>query len=222
MAVTPETSSHENATVALGGLVDAIGGVATAVLAICGLVNINPPIMIAAATIVFGVALLLQGSACVAAFTQIAQANGRAFEMEPGGNVAAVLLVGAAGIVLGILSLLRIDASAMIPSAIIAYGIAMILGSSLVPELHAMRHAAQVGFAGPRGSAARQLLVSQIATGSAVAQSLAGLAAIVLGILALAGLNHPALILVALLELGATLVITGGAMTTTILGAIQR
>lgn len=222
MTIAPETSGHETTTVALGGLVDAIGGMATAVLAICGLVNMNPPVMIAAATIVFGVALLLQGSACIAAFTQIAEANGRAFEMEPGGNVAAVLLIGAAGIVLGILSLLGIDAGAMIPAALIAFGIAMILGSSLVPDLHAMRHAGQAGVVGPRGFAGRQILVSQIATGSAVGQSLAGLAAIVLGILALAGLNHPALILVALLELGATLVVTGGAMTATILGAVQR
>ncbi|MEK4031826.1 hypothetical protein WOC76_01625 [Methylocystis sp. IM3] len=213
---------QENTTVALGGLVDAIGGLATAVLAICGLVNINPPVMVAAATIVFGVALLLQASACVAAFTQIATASGSSFAMEPGGNVAAVLLIGAAGIVLGILALLGIGAGSMLPAAVIAYGVAMILGSSLLPQLHAMRHTAQARVLGARGFAGSDILVSQIATGSAVGQSLAGLAAIVLGILVLAGLNHPALILVTLLELGATLVVTGGALTAMILGAIQR
>jgi len=221
MSVAPETPMYENTAVVLGGLVDAIGGLATAILAICGLVNLNPPAMIAAATIVFGVALLLQGSACVSAFTQIANASGRSFEMEPGGNVAAVLLIGASGIVLGILALLGIDAGVMIPAAMIAYGVAMIVGSSVLPQLHAMRHAAQ-GTLGPRGFAGREILVSQIAAGAVVGQSLAGLAAIVLGILVLAGLNHPALILVTLLELGATLVVTGGAMTATLVGAIRR
>jgi hypothetical protein len=222
MSVAPETPIRENTAVGLGGLVDAIGGIATAVLAICGLVNINPPAMVAAATIVFGVALLLQGSACMAAFVQIARASGRYVEMDPGGHVAAILLIGAAGIVLGVLALLGIDADVMNPAAVIAYGIALILGSSLIPQLHAMRHSVQPGLLGPRGFATSEILASQIATGSAVAQSLAGLGAIVLGILVLAGLDDPALILVALLELGATLVVAGGALTAMILGAIQR
>ncbi|MEK4035936.1 hypothetical protein WOC76_20115 [Methylocystis sp. IM3] len=219
MSIAPETPMRQNAPAAVGGLVDAIGGVATAILAICGLVNINPPVMIAAATIVFGVALLLQGGACMAEFTQAARTSGRVVDMEPGGNLAAILLVGAAGVVLGILSLLGIGANVMIPSAVIAFGVAMILGSSLLPQLHAMRQAAQPGL--QRRLAGSEIFVSQIASGSAVGQSLAGLAAIVLGILVLAGLNHPALILVALLELGATLVITGGALTAAILGAMQ-
>jgi hypothetical protein len=212
---------RQNAPAAFGGLVDAIGGVATAVLAICGLADINPPVMIAAATIIFGVALLLEGSACVAEFAQIARSDRDAIEMEPGGNVAAVLLIGAAGIVLGVLALVGFNAGLLVPSAVIAFGVAMVLGSSLVPQLHAMRHAAHPGLAESR-FAAREVLVSQIASGSSVAQSLAGLAAIVLGILALAGLNQPTLILVALLQLGVTLVVTGGALTATLFGAMQR
>ncbi len=206
---------HQSA-VAAGGLVDAIGGVATAVLAICGLVDINPPMMASIATIVFGVALLLQGSASVADLRQITRAIGHSPGVEPGGNVAAVLLVGVAGIVLGILSLLTIDTGVLIPVAIIAYGAGMILGSSSIPQLHALR---RVRNPGQRGGDGLESLVSELASMSAVSQSLAGLAAVVLGILVLAGLNYPALILVALLELGATLVITGGALTATILSA---
>lgn len=213
MTLARETTMHQNA-VAAGGLVDAIGGIATVVLAICGLVRINPPVLASVATIVFGVALLLQGSASVVDLRQITKTTGSA-GVEPGGNVAAVLLVGIAGIVLGILSLLRIDTNVLIPVAIIAYGAGMILGSSAVPQLHALR---RVGTPGQRGGAGVESLVSELASMSAVSQSLAGIAAVVLGILVLAGLNYPVLNLVALLELGATLVVTGGALTATVLG----
>ena len=54
MSITRDIASHDNA-VAYGGLIDAIGGVATIVLVICGLVGISPAMMIAIATIVFGV-----------------------------------------------------------------------------------------------------------------------------------------------------------------------
>jgi hypothetical protein len=60
MSITRDIASHEN-TVAYGGLIDAIRGVANIVLVICGLVGISPAMMVAIATIVFGVALLIQG-----------------------------------------------------------------------------------------------------------------------------------------------------------------
>lgn len=150
MTFARETTMHQSA-VAAGGLVDAIGGVATAVLAICGLVDINPPMMASIATIVFGVALLLQGSASVADLRQITRAIGHSPGVEPGGNVAAVLLVGVAGIVLGILSLLTIDTGVLIPVAIIAYGAGMILGSSSIPQLHALRRVRNPGQRGGDG-----------------------------------------------------------------------
>ena len=57
------------------------------------------------------------------------------------------------------------------------------------------------------------LLAGQVAAGSAGLQLLAGIAAIVLGILALAGYPPIGLTLSALLVLGATVVLTGGALS---------
>jgi uncharacterized membrane protein HdeD (DUF308 family) len=54
-----EMTTHERS--AKGGFVDAIGGVATIVLAILGLAGLAPTMMIGIATIIFGVALLIQG-----------------------------------------------------------------------------------------------------------------------------------------------------------------
>ena len=61
-----------------------------------------------------------------------------------------------------------------------------------------------------------------MASGSAGIQALAGLAAIVLGILALAGNTADlTLILVALLALGATLVLTGSTLSATVLSFMR-
>ena len=50
--------SRENA--AYGGFADAIGGIATIVLAVLGLAGVRPTMMVAVATVIFGVALLIQ------------------------------------------------------------------------------------------------------------------------------------------------------------------
>ena len=120
MSITRDIASHDNA-VAYGGLIDAIGGVATIVLVICGLVGIAPPMMVAIATIVFGVALLIQGGAMLSEYTQVVFPGGvrtSSVEQMGGNSLALVFLVGAAGIVLGVLSLLGISAAVLTPVAV--------------------------------------------------------------------------------------------------------
>jgi len=68
----------------------------------------------------------------------------------------------------------------------------------------------------------REILASDMAAGSAGIQALAGLAAIVLGILAVAGTQADlTLNLIALLTLGATVVLTGGSLSATVLGLMR-
>jgi hypothetical protein len=66
-----------------------------------------------------------------------------------------------------------------------------------------------------------EILASEMASGSAGLQALAGLGAIVLGILALAGMVDLTLTLVALLALGATVILTGGSLSATVLGLMR-
>ena len=54
-----------------GGLVDAVGGIATIVLAIIALSGINQPTLAAIATIVFGAALLIQGGTMLTEYTKL-------------------------------------------------------------------------------------------------------------------------------------------------------
>ncbi len=217
MSITRDVATYENA-IAYGGLIDAIGGVATIVLAICGLVNIIPAYLAAIATIVFGVALLIQGGAMVSEYAQVVfPAETREFSGEFSGNsLAVVFLAGVAGIVLGVLSLLHLVPNVLTPIAIIAFGAALVFSSNAVWQLFLLRRTMRPG--GARGG---ELLASEMASGSAGLQALAGMTAIVLGILALAGLNELTLSLVALLVLGSALVLTGSTLSATVVSFMK-
>lgn len=229
MSITRESSATVDSAVAYGGLIDAIGGVATVVLAILGLVGIAPPMLVAIATIVFGVALLIQGGAMLSEYAQIAfPASERSSMSEQfGGNsLALVFLVGAGGIVLGILALLGIQSAILPPVAVIAFGSALLLSSNAVWRLYQMRRMsahAQSAISGQSGyQFGGEMLASEMASGSAGIQAIAGLAAVVLGVLALAGdANDLTLNLSALLALGATLIMTGSTLSATVLGFMR-
>ena len=97
-----ETVSRD--TAAYGGFVDALGGVATIVLAVVGLAGVKSEMMAAIATIVFGVALLVEGGAMLSEYANIVFPSGSrsaSIENFGGAGLSAHFLVGAAGIVLG-------------------------------------------------------------------------------------------------------------------------
>lgn len=219
-----EATTQENAAV-YGGLVDAVGGIATIVLAVCGLAGVNPPLMAAIATIVFGVALLIQGGTMLSEYAQIIfppGAKSAGVEHFGGGSLSAVFLVGAGGIVLGVLSLLGISPGVLTPIATIAFGTALVLSSNAVWHLYVLRHAAAKSEAAQSQHVGGEFLAGEMASGSAGIQSLAGLGAIVLGVLAVAGSSNEMILnLVALLALGATLVLTGSTLSTTVLSFMR-
>lgn len=218
-----EAMSREST--AYGGLVDAIGGIATIVLAVCGLAGINPPLLAAIATIVFGVALLIQGGTMLSEYARIIFPTGvqtASIDQFGGNSLSAVFLVGAGGIVLGVLSLLGINSGVLTPVATIAFGTALVLSSNAVWHLYVIKHAAMRAEAQTQ-MAGSEILASEMASGSAGIQALAGLAAIVLGVLALAGAaNDLVLNLVALLALGSTLVLTGSTLSATVLSFMRH
>jgi len=141
---TSETTFQEAAT--YGGLVDAIGGVATIVLAIVALSGVSQPMLVAVATIVFGATLLIQGGTMLTEYTKLVfpvGAVGSADEVGGGGGLSALFLVGAAGIVLGILALINISPQTLTSVAVIAFGGALILSSNSVWHLYRTKQAVQ-------------------------------------------------------------------------------
>jgi hypothetical protein len=213
MSAVVESRAAE--TAAYGGMVDAIGGIAAAVLAIIGLTGFDPEGMAAIAVIVLGAAFLVQAGAILSEYSHILSADGATAlsgNSTAGEGLAAMLMAGAGGIVLGVLALLNIATVALTAIAVIAFGAALVLSSSSVRAL----------YAGQRARSGPELIMTQMASGSAGVQLLTGLAAVVLGILAVAGRDPRVLSLAALLVLGITVLLTGSALSTLVVSFVRR
>jgi hypothetical protein len=198
MSETFTTATTETTS---GLLAEAVGGLATIVLAIIGLAGTSPAFLLAIATIVFGAALLIEGTSIATDYAHMQMATpGMALQVGTGG-LASVFLAGITGIILGVLALLGISAPILTSAAVIVFGSALLLSASSTLNLHALK----VRMSG-------DVLASDMMSGTAAAQALAGIAAVVLGILAVAGTAPRELSLVALLVLGAGMLTTGNGM----------
>jgi hypothetical protein len=153
--------------------------------------------MAAIATIVIGAAILLEGGAFGAgSFASRTATEAAAFE----GGVSTMFLGGVAGIVLGILALLGIAQMTLLSVAVLVFGATFLLsGPSVSSAVY-------------EGAAQGTTAVREVGSAGAGGHVLVGLAAIVLGILALIGISQLTLILVALLTLGAGALFSGSAV----------
>jgi hypothetical protein len=217
-----ETRSTEAA--AYGGLLDALGGIATAVLAIIALTGLSPEALTGIATIVFGAALLIQGGTLLSEYSSLifpssSSAFSAATDGFAGDGVSAMFIAGAGGLVLGILALLGIAAPVLTAVAVIAFGGALTLSASSARHLYRLQAALRAGSVARAGN---EFVVGQLASGSGGVQLLTGVAAGVLGILAVIGINPAVLTLVALLLLGITVTMMGSALSGMILSFVRR
>ena len=167
---------------------EALGAIAAMVLAIVGLSHVLPAMVAAVATIIIGAGLLLEGGGAGAQYRQVLS-QGAA---EPGG-MTADFLGGLAGIVLGILALFGIAAGTLLSVAVIIFGASVLLSGAAGSHLNWL-FGVEAG--APESSTHRP---GSLGGG----QVLVGLAAVVLGILAVIGIAQMVLVLVGLLALGA-------------------
>lgn len=201
------------------GLIDDIGGVATVLLAILGLAGLYAPILAAIATVLLGVALLAQGRSLLA---QYGQASVEAAARTPVSASAApvrfaVILLGAAGAALGVLALLDVNSAVLTPIASIMIGAGLVFSSVSAWHLNAIRRASATGEASARDALANQMIFDSLGV-----QSFAGLAAILLGVLAASGATYDLTFnLVALLILGSALALKGGGLNTILLSLMR-
>jgi len=212
---TTQTSSHEAAN--YGGLADAFGGAATVVLAIIGLSGTRPDILLAIATIVFGAALLIQSGAIISELTQIMLPTGSSVEEFSTGGLSLAFLAGIAAIVLGVLGLIGVYLIVLQSIAVIALGAALVFGSNAVWSVQRMKRASMRA----RGQSSTEILATEMAAGSAGLQVIGGLSAVVLGILAVTGVNPTVLSLVGLLVMGGTILLTGSTLSGMVQGFMR-
>jgi len=164
---------------------------------------------------VFGAALLVQAGTILSEYAGLifptgAVASSAATESFAGDGLAAMFLVGAGGVVLGILALLGIAAPSLIAVAVIAFGAALMLSSGSVRHLYRLQSLTRRTSGTLTGN---EFMAGEMASGSAGVQLVVGLAAVVLGILSVAGVNPAVLTLVALLVLGITVILAGSTVS---------
>ncbi len=228
----PETSERSSApatadAAAYGGLVDAIGGIATIVLAIIALTGEHWGVLVSVAVIVFGASLLVQGGTMLSEYASIMFPTGgeSATSNNAGvGSLSSLFLVGVAGIILGILALIGVETEVLNAIAIIAFGGALLMSSNSVRSLYMIQSSARRSSALPgQGDPGQggEMLAGEMAAGSAGVQLVAGLAAVVLGILAVVGIHSNVLMLAALIVLGATVLLTGSALSGMVVGFMR-
>ncbi|HEY2841391.1 MAG TPA: hypothetical protein VGJ26_19695 [Pirellulales bacterium] len=174
-------------------------GVCAILLTIIGLAHAEWELLPSVATIAVGAALLLEGASAAAR---------SGLSREADAVVSTEFLGGMTGAILGILALLHIAPGVLVSAASIVFGAALIVGSVASNRFHSFHTAAGA----PEENTQFDLLpVSTFAASGA--QALVGLAATVLGIIALLDqeASRGTLNLVALLAVGAATVLMSAA-----------
>jgi hypothetical protein len=195
MTTTETTIRKSNPS---GATPELIAGLAVIILMILGLAGVAPSFFIAIATIVFGAGLILHGSSSVSTIIGMLpqRSAGEAVADLAINGWSVVFLVGLAGVVLGILALLGIVTITLVAIAVIAFGGALLMSSRAAMQVKLVA----ISSTGDEPMLKRML--EERAADMAGTQTMSGLTAIVLGILALSGFSPTILLLAALLSLG--------------------
>lgn len=171
------------------------------------------------ATILLGVTLLIQGKAMLSEHGQFSVLLGAKTPISVfnGASRWAVILLGAGGMILGLLALLDFESALLTPAASIMFGMALIASSVAAWHLSVIKRACARGEESLRDMLSKQVLFDAVGI-----QVSGGLAAIVLGVLALSGATYDLTFnLVALLILGSALVLKGGSLNAVMLGFMR-
>jgi hypothetical protein len=179
---------------------EAVCGMTVIILATIGLAHADWEILASIATMIVGAAFVFEGVSAVARFAGPAGDAQR----ESHAVVSTECVGGVAGVILGVLAVLGIAPNTLVSVAVFIYGASLIVGSLASNRFHSLHTAA--GSAGDASQFAPLLELTFAASG---AQALVGLAATVLGIIALLDQNthNLTLNLVGLLIVGAYLVL---------------
>ena len=203
-----------------GAATESMGGVAVIVLAILALIGVAPRILNPVAGIVFGLAFIVEGAAIAARHASLLEGTTEttgAQTLEVGGGVTIELTVGAAAVVLGVLSLIGVVPAILMSALVTAAGAGLILSAGSVQRLNEVQTNLASNVTPQRAS------VAHAATSSAAGvQFLAGVAVTVLGILGLTRTGAPLILSsVGLLVLGCAITLSGTALASRMLRLVQ-
>jgi hypothetical protein len=218
----PTERTHEeerSAEVVVGGsLIEAITAAAAVVLAIIGLSHVYPSYLLPITIIATGAAVLFEGGAIAARFSQLLgeTTHSKTAAAELGGGMGVEVLGGLATIVLGILALLGVDMMILASVASLVFGGTLLFSSATTARLNALMIDGR-GWPDMTRRVAREAVYA--ASG---VQVLVGLAAVILGIIALAGWFPLELNLVAMLCVGASILLSGAALSSRMMSILHH
>jgi hypothetical protein len=197
----PERMSHR---MAVGGTAaETLLGLAAVVLSILALAGLAMRPLASIAVIATGAALLFEGAA-------YARTVGRESEGLIKGGIGADSVAGLGAVALGILSLIGLDATTLLPVSAIVLGAGLLIASGAMSAERERVHPKEAFEYAPVTSA------------TAGVRALVGAGAVVLGILGLLGNAPIVLTLIAMLSVGGGMLLSGatfGGRLGTLLGA---
>lgn len=188
-----------------GLLTEGAAGIAAIVLAIIALAGVSAGTLASITTIIIGVGLMVQAFNAAAEVSRELGASGAAVAVagrgaDLGGEVMIDVAAGLAGIVLGILGLIGINAPHLIPAALIVFGGSLILSGAIAAQSRVIASTMTASGAPVQVSHQGSAAMSGI-------EILVGFAAAILGILSLVFESSWVLVLVGFIAVGAALLI---------------
>jgi len=188
-----------------GSITEGIGGAGAVVLAILGLIGIMPVALAAIAVIAIGLSLLVGGGTIAAQYSRLlTRTEPRHVAQVVSSGMTMEGLCGLAGVVLGILALLHVNDVTLLAVSVLVFGGALLMASIATARLNDVRIRLATVDPDHTHELARDAVYA--ASGSEV---LIGAAAAVLGILALSGFEPLTLTLIAVLCVGASILLSG-------------
>ncbi len=171
-------------------------------LAILGLIGVLPEALGSVAVSAIGLSLLAEGGSITAQYSRLLGRDAPRFPAQTISNdVTMEAMCGLAGVVLGILALLHLQEVTLLAVSVLLFGGALLMASVTNARLSEIRMRLA---ASQNDSTARDTVYAD--SGS---EMMIGAGAVVLGILALSGLNPLPLALVGVLCIGASVFLNG-------------
>jgi hypothetical protein len=216
-----EISRHEMTAAKIvrgGSLVSGIAGAVSVILAVIGLGNVLPHLMVPLAIIALGAAFLFEGGAIAARFSDLLTetSKGRSIAPKLGAGLTAEVVGGITGAILGLLALLNVAPLTLMPAAFIVYGVTLVFGSGVSAWLESLL-TSRSGEQEKIGRVAHEAVEV-----SAGVQMVLGVSTVILGILSLAGTSPTIMNLVAVLCVGFAALLTGTAISARMWSIIFR
>jgi hypothetical protein len=208
--------AHESEKVLLGGsFAETIAGAGAVILSVVALVGILSDALLAVSVVALGAAFVLESISISTRFDWVMRhAAHNSFEMGAiSVGMTTKFMAGAAGIGLGVLSLLRLVPDILLPIAAIVYGITLLSGVGVQTRLNDLEmqcsHTHEM---------TGRISHEAVSAASGI-QILFGVGAATLGILALAAVAAPVtLTLVGVLAVGGASLFSGAAISARIWG----